>query len=149
MPEVHSTRARKWLKGGLAAAALLGAAGLVSYFLVDWPGTPAPAPEPISAAQRLAQEQCIEAAFLLHDARWAAACMALAEQDEWTHAACLDDPAITANPQLGKDYCDRTFPVRDGSADCDLPDARAASLNALLRDAEEKCRAEPPAGKTR
>ena len=149
MPEVHSTRARKWLKGGLAAAALLGAAGLASYFLVDWPVTDGPAPEPTSAAQQLAQQQCVEAAFLFYDVRWAAACMVLAEQDERKHAACLGDPAIAAKPQLGKDYCDRAFPLRDGSADCDLPDARAASLNALLRDAEEKCRAEPPAGKTR
>lgn len=144
-----STTARKWLIGGILAAALLGGAGLVSRFPVDRPVTAEPAPEPVSAAQRLAQQQCAEAAFLSHDVRWAAACMVLAEQDEWKHAACLDDPAIAANPQLGKDYCDRTFALRDGSTDCDLPDARAASLNASLSDAEEKCRAEASAGKTR
>ncbi len=146
---LSSTAARNWLIGAILAAALLAGAGLVSHLLVDRTVTAEPAPEPVGAAQRLAQQQCAEAAFLFHDVRWAAACMVLAEQDEWKHAACLNDPAIAANPQLGKDYCDKTFALRDGSPECDLPDARAASLHALLRDAEEKCRAEALAEKTR
>lgn len=141
------TTARKWLKGGLASAALLGGAVLVSHFVadvsvVDRPVTAEPAPKPVSAAARLALEQCVKDAFLLYDVHWSAACMVVAEQDEAKHAACLNDPAVMANPHLGKDYCDRIFPPRDDSIDCDLPGARAASVNAFLRDAQQKCQAD-------
>lgn len=142
LPGVRSTTARKWLKGALVAAALLGGAGLVAHFAVDRPVPAQHAPQPGSAATPLApeQEQCVKDAFLFHDVRWAAACMVAAEQDEAKRAACLEDPAIMGNPQLGRDYCDRTFAPRDDSVDCDLPEARAATLNALLRDAEQECR---------
>ena len=147
LPGLRSVTARQWLMGAVVAAALLFGAGLVSHYFVDWrPLAAEPAPQPVSPAQRAALAQCTEAALLFHDVRWAAACMVLAEQDDAKREACLDDPAISANPQLGKDYCNRTFAQRDGSADCDLPEARAASLDALLKDAEQKCQAEARAG---
>jgi hypothetical protein len=142
LPGVRSGTARQWLKGGFVAAALLGGAALALLFGAYRFFAGLPATAPITAVQRQVEEQCAEAALLFHDVRWAAACMVLAEQDDSRREACLDDPAIAANPQLGKDYCNRTFPLRDGSADCDLPDARAASLNSLLADAERKCGAE-------
>lgn len=145
--EAWFTTARKWLKGGLVSAALLGGAALVSHFVVDVsvvdrPVTAVPAPKPVSASARLALEQCVKDAFLLYDLHWSAACMVVAEQDEAKHAACLNDPAVMSDPHLGRKYCDRIFPPRDDSIDCDLPDARAANVNALLRDAQRKCQAD-------
>ena len=60
-----------------------------------------------------AQQQCLEGAALFHDVRWAAACSELAEQGQ-----------------------------TNGYADCDLPNARAGRLYALLRQAEQECLAE-------
>jgi hypothetical protein len=139
--------ARKWLKVGLAPVALLGGAGLVLHlvtqgFVADRPVTVEPAPAAGGESAGLAQEQCLKHAFLLYDLHWSVACMVVAEQDDTKHAACVHDPVITNSPELGKDYCDRTFPVRDDSVDCDLPEAQAASLNAWVSDAQQKCQAE-------
>lgn len=142
------TTAHQWLKGAFVAAALLGGAGLASLHFVERPVLVEHAPAPGKAASRLTpeqeeeREQCVKDAFLHHDVRWAAACMVVEDQYEADRSACLRDPAIMANPQLGKAHCDRTFaPPLDGSVDCDLPEARAASLNAMLREAEQECRA--------
>jgi hypothetical protein len=67
----------------------------------------------VSTRQRLRQEQCLEAAVLFHDVRWAAACAALAEQ--------------------GKS---------DGLPECELPDTEAQRLYALLDENERRCMAD-------
>ena len=56
---------------------------------------------------------------------------------------------FVGNPLLGKSYCDRNFQLRDGSAECDLPEVRAASLYSLLKQADQRCLAEVTGGTTR
>ena len=68
--------------------------------------------------------------------------MVLAQQHETQHAACLADPAIIGHQALGRGYCDRTFSPRDGSAECELPDAQAGNLNDLLQREEQRCMAD-------
>jgi hypothetical protein len=129
------------LKTTLIAAMLLAGAAVLFRAAITVPGERAVTPMP-SGPQRLALERCEEHVLMVHDVRWAAACMALAEQNEARYAKCLEDPAIVGNPQLGKDYCKRTLAEADGSAECTLPPVRAAPLNAILRDDEEKCAVE-------
>lgn len=150
LPGARSTTARKRLIGGLLTVALLGSAGLAGRFMPDRLLEPRPSPvqlKPvaISASARLELEQCVRHAFLLYDVHWAAACTVAAQEDQAKHAACLNDTAVMTDPQRGKDYCDRTFAQRD-FIECDLPDARAASVNALLREEEQKCHAAARAG---
>jgi hypothetical protein len=140
--EWSARTARNRLRTAMLAAALIVLAALAYRFaapLTGWRNAPRAA---VSPAQRVALEQCTEAAYMFHDVRWAAACMDVAEQNEALHAACLNDADIVGNPQLGQRYCDTVFGLSDGSAECTLPDARAAPLDALLMDAEQKCRAE-------
>ena len=131
----------RWLKAGAVLVAIAVGAAAWHQFNV-FRGDQMMTAERSGSVRRHELEQCAEAALLIHDVRWAASCMILAEQDEKKHAACSKDPAIMGNPQLGQDYCDRTFPHRDGSAECTLPDERAASLHAILRDADRRCVAE-------
>ena len=143
----RSAPATKWLATGAAAAALIGTAAVYRYEVAS---DDSPAREtPSTRAARLGQENCMEGALLFHDVRWAAACMMLAEQDEARHGACLEDPVITGNPELGTAYCDRTFGHVDGSPECELPDARAKRLYGLLGDDEQKCKAEAKASAAR
>ena len=58
----------------------------------------------------IALEDCLYAAQMMFDVKWAAAC----------------------TTQVGA----------DDSADCDLPDAKAAVVNAWLNEADKQCRAE-------
>jgi hypothetical protein len=131
------------LNAAISTVALLAGAGAVLYFNLPRPMPGLVAPETAGGSTRAAIEQCAEAAQLVHDVRWAAACMVLAEQDRARHAACMENPDIIGNPGLSKAYCDRTFGQNDGLADCTLPDERAASLLALLTAAEQRCAAEP------
>jgi hypothetical protein len=126
-----------------AGAAVVGLGALIVHQLPLRATTPVAAESPpTSLAQRLDLERCIEGAVLRHDVRWAAVCMVLAQQDEARHVACLADPAIVGHPELGRGYCDRTFPLGDGSAECELPNARAGSLYDLLQREEQRCLAE-------
>jgi hypothetical protein len=133
----------QWLSTAISTVALLAGAGAALYFTSTRPLPGPAAPDAATGSVRAAIEQCAEAAQIVHDVRWAAACMVLAEQDRARHAACLENPDIIGNPKLSKAYCDRTFAQSDGSADCTLPDERAASLLALLTAAEQRCAVEP------
>jgi hypothetical protein len=106
------------------------------------PAAPEVLDVPAAAQKRSELEHCTQGALLFHDVRWAAACMVLAEQHKRKHAACVGNPSITGNQQLGQAYCDATFEELDGSPDCDLPNAHAANLYALLQEAERKCMVE-------
>ncbi|MEO7392917.1 MAG: hypothetical protein ABIU58_12130 [Ramlibacter sp.] len=108
----HSPGAAKRSAIGLAALALL-AVSIAGY----WYRTnthPRQGVEPsLSVSQQFAQEHCLEGAMLYHDVLWAYVCMKLAERGQ------------------GQDH-----------PECDLPDAEAARLNALLQQADRKCMAE-------
>ena len=111
----------KWLKVSILAAVLLAGAGACYRFIVVLPGIGQARQDGGTAAQRRdALEHCRQAARLLYDVHWAVACMTEAGQ---------------APPGLA-----------DGHADCDLPDARAAVVNAWLDEAEKRCVAEVRAG---
>jgi hypothetical protein len=98
--------ATRWLALGSAAAALA-----VGFAL--WPAGEEPGAAAFTPAMRQAQAHCAEAALLVHDVRWAAACTRLAEAGQG-----------------------------DGSAECDLPPAQSAALYAVLQEAEQGCAAE-------
>jgi hypothetical protein len=129
------------LKMPLIAVVLLAGVAVLFRAAVPVPGERA-VTVMSSGPQRLALERCEKHVLMVHDVRWAAACMVLAEQEEAQHAQCLADPAIVGSPQLGKDYCNRAFAEADGSAECTLPPERAAPLNAILQDEEDKCAVE-------
>lgn len=100
----------KWLKVSLAAAVLLAGGG-ASWYLKD--GT-SRAPDGVNVAQHSALQHCLQAAQMIYDVHWAAACT--------TQGSANDH------------------------ADCDLPDAKAAVVNAWLDRAEARCRADARAG---
>lgn len=95
---------------GLVVLALLAVAALAWRSDAGDPASQAIAREQLASP---AQQQCLEAATLFHDVRWAAVCSELAEQG-----------------------------LSNGYADCDLPNARAGRLYGLLRQAEQECLAE-------
>jgi hypothetical protein len=115
----------KWLKVYIVAAVLLAGAGAFHRFVFVLPGieqarqdggnAARQVGEPQLAQQGSALEHCRQAARLLYDVHWAVACMTEAGQ----------------SPGLA-----------DGHADCDLPDAKAAVVNAWLNEAEKRCIAE-------
>ena len=105
---VRSTAARPPLAVGVAVLALLAVGALVYSDGVETTGVEGARRESASS-----HVQCMEAAMLFHDVRWASACSDLAEQGQ-----------------------------SDGNAECDLPNARAGRLYALLRQAEQECLAE-------
>jgi hypothetical protein len=107
---VRSTAVRPPLAVGMAVLALLAVGALVYASGVERTGLEAARRE---SAPSHVQQQCMEAAMLFHDVRWASACSELAEQGQ-----------------------------SDGDAECDLPNARAGRLYALLRQAEQECLAE-------
>lgn len=65
-------------------------------------------------------EDCQKAARMVYDVHWAAACMTQVGQSSPGHA--------------------------DGHAECELPDDKAAAVNAWLDEAERRCMAEVRAG---
>jgi hypothetical protein len=107
---VRSTAVRPPLAVGMAVLALLAVGALVYSDGLDTKGRERARRE---SAPSHVQQQCMEAAMLFHDVRWAASCSDLAEQGQ-----------------------------SDGNAECDLPNARAGRLYALLRQAEQECLAE-------
>jgi hypothetical protein len=69
--------------------------------------------QPLTPAQRQAQQQCAEGALLMHDVRWAAACKALADRGQG-----------------------------DGHAECDLPAAESGLIYRQLLQSEQQCLAD-------
>jgi hypothetical protein len=107
---VHPAAHRSSWALGLAVLALIAVAALIYPFAAQAPSSSVIAREQVASP---AQQQCLEAATLFHDVRWAAACSELAEQGQ-----------------------------SSGYADCDLPNARAGRMYGLLRQAEQECQAE-------
>jgi hypothetical protein len=102
----------KWLKVSIVVAVLLAGAGALYHFVFVLPG--------IEQARRAAIESCLQAARMVYDVHWAAACTTQVGQ---------------ASPGQA-----------DGHAECDLPDDKAAVVNAWLDQAEQRCMAEVRAG---
>ena len=123
----------KRLTASIATAVLLAGAGAFYRFGFVLPGIEQARQDEGNAAgqadefpipqPRNALEHCQEAAWLVYDVHWAVACMKEAGQPSSGPAA--------------------------GHADCDLPDAKAAVVNAWLNEAEARCMAEARAGGAR
>jgi hypothetical protein len=120
----------KWLKVSVVVAVLLAGAGAFHYFVFALPGIDEALQRRESGARRLdefrlaqrrsAIEDCRQAAQMVYAVHWAAACMT----------------------QVGQAPSDPS----DGDAECDLPDAKAAVVNAWLDEAEQACMADVRAG---
>ena len=110
----------KRLQVSITAAVLLvgGIASSLHYFafLVPGNGVATRADEITIASGRSAMVGCQEAARMFYDVKWAAACMAQAGQSPLN--------------------------AHDGDAECDLPDDKAAVINAWLNEAEKRCHAD-------
>lgn len=108
----------KWLKVSTAVAVLLAGAGAFYHFAF----VPSDTGQDREGAtqRRTAIEDCQMAARMVYDVHWAAACMSQAGE---------------ASPGQA-----------DGHAECDLPDDKAAVVNAWLEEAEQRCMAEARAG---
>lgn len=114
----------KWLKISAPLAALLAGGGAFYEFVIAPPATD---PDPLYAQigptqRRAAIDDCMQAAQMVFAVHWAVACSAQAVQ---------------------------TPAEADGNAECDLPDSRAAVVNAWLDEAERACMADVRAGLTR
>ncbi len=137
----------EWHKTGIVCAVLV-AAGWVCLKAIEVDGEAGRLDQPrafLATAAPLVP--CAQAALMFHDVRWAASCMAQAEQDAAQLAACLQDPQVMADPARGRAHCERSFGASDGSADCTLPEGPAGRLNALLGEAERRCTAEAVAAR--
>lgn len=131
-----------WLKASTGTAIVLAGAGVFYHLVVHLPAVEqarreeaerSQANAPNVATRRMVMEQCQQAARLLYDIHWASACMVSANHADAQHAMCLRDPAVK-----DKAHCDQ-FDRTDSAPDCTLPGARAAPINAMLRDAEARC----------
>lgn len=121
-------------------AILLAGAGVFYQLGAELPASRRPAWDRERAAARQPElEQCGEAAALNHDIGWAAACMLVAQEARARHAGCLGDPLVMDSPRLGKQHCDKTYSPEDDSPECTLPRARAAILNAQMKNALDRC----------
>ena len=104
------------MKGSLALAAMLAGTGVFHHFVLRVPEAAQESARELRVAQqRSAFEHCRQSAHMIFDVHWAAACMVEAGQPSGSG---------------------------DGHAECDLPDAKAAVVNAWLDEAEARCEAE-------
>jgi hypothetical protein len=132
-----------------AAAALLLAAipahnalfGARSVWPVSPPSQPAKPAAPLGRIGRMALERCVEHVEIIHDVHWAAACMLNAKEEQARQAACLR-AQLTAPAGSVPDACVATVEPPDDSAECTLPPARAAMLEAGRQAAQGRCRTE-------
>lgn len=84
---------------------------------------------------------CRRAAQLQFDVAWASTCMALAEREAGSHAACVRERSQGGDAQAALAECDALHAEADSSTDCTLPDDRAALLNSAYDRADAQCRA--------
>jgi hypothetical protein len=94
------------------------------------------------AQRRLASQQgaaettyqaCLGSAGAAHESSWAAQCQRLADESARDRADCL------SKLNLSKAYCEASYPARDGSAHCALPDALATVIDAALARSRNRC----------
>jgi hypothetical protein len=113
-------------KLGLVAALVSTVAAVQRPSLAEPQQAP---PTTASAAYRA----CVDQAAAVHDAAHAAACKRFAETTEQNRAECTD--AL----KLPLTYCNASYPPRDGSANCVLPDQLATIIDAALEQARYRC----------
>jgi hypothetical protein len=87
---------------------------------------------PPSSAET-AYRACISAATAIRDSSWAARCKSLADKTTQDRADCL------SKLNLPEAYCGASYPPRDGSPHCALPDTIASVINAALVRAKYHC----------
>lgn len=122
----------------IAGAILVAGSALGALLLWGTPRTPPPALAQASASLgREAQATlatCREHATMVHDVRWAAACVSHAQGHSSRRADCVRQRGPQAEAE-----CDMLLGPADDSPDCMLPHDRAARLNAALAAAEGRC----------
>jgi hypothetical protein len=88
---------------------------------------------PQQAAAETGYQACLAAAGAVHESSWSAQCQRLADENARDRADCL------AKLNLSKAYCDASYPARDGSAQCVLPEDLATVIDAALARARNRC----------
>ena len=116
---LYVARMDKWLKVSIVVVAVL-LAGAGAFYRFAFVGSSVGQDREGATQRRSAIEECQMAARMVYDVHWAAACMSQEVQASPGHA--------------------------DGHAECDLPDDKAAVVNAWLDQAEQRCMAEVRAG---
>lgn len=125
------------LKLGMIASLLVAAAaGGSSYYY----GVAVPERD---GAAETAYQACLGAAGAAHESSWAAQCQRLADENARDRADCL------SKLNLSKAYCDASYPARDGSAHCTLPDDLATVIDAALARSRNRCQREREAAAPR
>jgi len=76
---------------------------------------------------------CVSKANAVHDAAHAAECQRLADMTARNRADCAD------TLKLPPAYCNASYPPRDGSANCVLPEQVATVIDAALEQARYRC----------
>jgi hypothetical protein len=76
---------------------------------------------------------CVTGAVAMHDAARTAECKQLAERTDSDRANCL------SKLNLPRIYCDASYPPRDPSANCTLPDQIGSVIDAELAHARFRC----------
>jgi hypothetical protein len=126
----------------VVALVLAGAgAGLHRLAPSPRPWAAAPGADRFTAVVEPPLIHCRRAAQLQYDVAWASTCMALAERQTGSHAACMRELSEGDAAQAARAHCDALHAEADSSTDCTLPDDRAALLNAAYDRADAQCRA--------
>lgn len=135
----------KLLKMAVVVGALLAGIGVFYHYVIFLPGIER---EKATQADRRQQAygRCIEQAESIYDASWAAACKNVAQSDAMELKNCLSDKMVMTNPYMGAAYCKRTYGATDPSSECTLPKARAESINAAHKQAQQRCATEARLG---
>lgn len=139
----------KFVKLAIVVGALLAGFGIFYHYVIFLPGiehdkAAAATRQKQDTEAREAQRQviyegCISAARRNYDANWAAACTSVAQSRAAEFRNCLSDRLVMTNQFMGAEYCKRTYGETDASPECTLPKARADSINATQKQAQEKC----------
>jgi hypothetical protein len=123
---------------GDGVALRIGTAFTIGFFTclaIAYPagcGDAAEAETPASAPDSRYQA-CLAGAGDMHDAARAAECKRVAERTDSDRANCL------SKLNLPRIYCDASYPPRDPSATCTLPDQIGSVIDAELAHARFRC----------
>jgi hypothetical protein len=84
-------------------------------------------------------QTCLNGANANYQALRATACKRLGEQSRKDHDDCI-------SKNLGKNFCDVTYAIRDASPSCTLPRETAADFDADVEKARDRCLQENRSG---
>jgi hypothetical protein len=91
------------------------------------------------AASPVRYQACLSGANNNYEALWAAACKRLGEQSRKEHDDCT-------SKNLGRQFCDVTYAIRDASPKCTLPPEIATDFDADVQKARDRCLQENRSG---